>query len=350
MLSQTVPTVLLAPILAILLGFGLAPKLIVVAVVCFFPIVVNAVDGLRSADAELVRMMRTLDANPSRDLPPRRAARSAAGDLLRRARRRDLRRGRRGLRRMVRLVGGARVRRAPVGAVARHRAHLRRRPHSLGARARPLRARLARRASAHPLAPGGRTWFVGSSLVALACVAVLGPAAAAGAQHVSLTLDWTPNPDHVGLYYARDEGLFAKAGLDVAIHAPSDPSAPLKLVGVGKSDLAVSYEQELFFAAAKKLPVVAVAAVVPQPLNSIMAIDPKLKRLADLRGKTIGITGVPSDYASLDTALSTGRSDAATSRSSRSVTACCRRCSHIASTPCSASTATSKGSSCNCGA
>ena len=46
-LSQTVPTVLLAPILAILLGFGLEPKIVVVAIVCFFPIVVNAVDGLR---------------------------------------------------------------------------------------------------------------------------------------------------------------------------------------------------------------------------------------------------------------------------------------------------------------
>lgn len=59
-LSQTVPTVLLAPILAILLGYGIEPKLVVVAIVCFFPIVVNAVDGLRSADPELVRMMRTL--------------------------------------------------------------------------------------------------------------------------------------------------------------------------------------------------------------------------------------------------------------------------------------------------
>jgi putative hydroxymethylpyrimidine transport system permease protein len=59
-LSQTVPTVLLAPILAILLGYGIEPTLDVVAVVCVFPIVVNAVDGLRSADPELVRMMRTL--------------------------------------------------------------------------------------------------------------------------------------------------------------------------------------------------------------------------------------------------------------------------------------------------
>ncbi|HEY8647693.1 MAG TPA: ABC transporter permease [Gaiellaceae bacterium] len=61
--SQTVPTVLLAPILAVLLGYGMASKLVVVAIVCFFPIVVNAVDGLRSTDAELVRMMRTLHAS-----------------------------------------------------------------------------------------------------------------------------------------------------------------------------------------------------------------------------------------------------------------------------------------------
>jgi putative hydroxymethylpyrimidine transport system permease protein len=59
-LSQTIPTVVLAPVLAILLGYGLTPKLVVVAVVCFFPIVVNAVDGLRSTDPELIRMMRTL--------------------------------------------------------------------------------------------------------------------------------------------------------------------------------------------------------------------------------------------------------------------------------------------------
>jgi ABC-type nitrate/sulfonate/bicarbonate transport system permease component len=59
-LSQTVPTVVLAPILAILLGYGLEPKLVVVAIVCFFPVVVNAVDGLRGADPELARMMRTL--------------------------------------------------------------------------------------------------------------------------------------------------------------------------------------------------------------------------------------------------------------------------------------------------
>ena len=120
---------------------------------------------------------------------------------------------------------------------------------------------------------------------------------------LAVTLDWTPNPDHVGLYYARDSGLDARAGLNVTIRAPSDPTAPLKLVAAGHSDLAVSYEQEVFFAAAKKLPVVAVAAVVPQPLNSLMAIEPAIRSVRDLKGHTIGITGVPSDYATLDTAL-----------------------------------------------
>jgi putative hydroxymethylpyrimidine transport system substrate-binding protein len=141
------------------------------------------------------------------------------------------------------------------------------------------------------------------TLAVLAALIALVPLAVAGSsQKLTLTLDWTPNPDHVGFYYARDMGLFAQAGLDVAIRAPSDPTAPLKLVGVGRSDLAVSYEQELFFAAAKGLSVVAVAAVVPQPLNSFMAIKPQVKSLADLKGKAVGITGVPSDYAILASA------------------------------------------------
>jgi putative hydroxymethylpyrimidine transport system permease protein len=61
--SQTVPIIVLAPILVILLGYGLAPKLAIVALICFFPIVVNGIDGLRSVDPELIRMMRTLDAS-----------------------------------------------------------------------------------------------------------------------------------------------------------------------------------------------------------------------------------------------------------------------------------------------
>jgi putative hydroxymethylpyrimidine transport system permease protein len=58
--SQSVPIVAVAPVLVIYLGFGLAPKVVIVALVCFFPLTVAAVDGLSSADPEYGRMLRTL--------------------------------------------------------------------------------------------------------------------------------------------------------------------------------------------------------------------------------------------------------------------------------------------------
>jgi putative hydroxymethylpyrimidine transport system permease protein len=60
--SQTIPIVVLAPILVILLGYGLLPKVVIVALICFFPIVVNGLDGLRLVDDDFIAMMRTLDA------------------------------------------------------------------------------------------------------------------------------------------------------------------------------------------------------------------------------------------------------------------------------------------------
>jgi putative hydroxymethylpyrimidine transport system permease protein len=61
--SQAVPVVVIAPILVIWFGFGLTPKLIVIALICFFPVVVNTLDGLRGVDPQQVKMMRTLGAS-----------------------------------------------------------------------------------------------------------------------------------------------------------------------------------------------------------------------------------------------------------------------------------------------
>ncbi len=61
--SQTVPTFALAPLLAIWFGFGLLPKVLVVALVCFFPIVVATVGGLRAADREMLDLVRGMGAS-----------------------------------------------------------------------------------------------------------------------------------------------------------------------------------------------------------------------------------------------------------------------------------------------
>ena len=79
-----------------------------------------------------------------------------------------------------------------------------------------------------------------------------------------------PNPDHVGLYYAQDKGYFADNNLTVNFQTPSNAADPIKLVGLNKVDLAISYEPEMFYGQQEELPVTAVATVVPVPLNSLI--------------------------------------------------------------------------------
>jgi ABC-type nitrate/sulfonate/bicarbonate transport system permease component len=61
--SQTIPIVVISPILVVWFGYGIAAKVVIVALICFFPITVNALDGLRSVDPETVKLMRSLDAS-----------------------------------------------------------------------------------------------------------------------------------------------------------------------------------------------------------------------------------------------------------------------------------------------
>jgi putative hydroxymethylpyrimidine transport system permease protein len=61
--SQAVPIPVIAPLIVLVLGFGLAPKILLVALVCFFPVVINLYDGLRDADPDARRLLRSLQAS-----------------------------------------------------------------------------------------------------------------------------------------------------------------------------------------------------------------------------------------------------------------------------------------------
>lgn len=61
--SQTIPIPLVAPLLVVWLGFGLGPKLAIIGLISFFPIVVTTLDALARVDAEQLKLMRTLDAS-----------------------------------------------------------------------------------------------------------------------------------------------------------------------------------------------------------------------------------------------------------------------------------------------
>lgn len=61
--SQTIPIIVLAPLVAIWFGYGLTPKIVLVALICFFPVTVAAVAGLAGADPEQVELVRSFGAS-----------------------------------------------------------------------------------------------------------------------------------------------------------------------------------------------------------------------------------------------------------------------------------------------
>ena len=61
--SQAVPIVIIAPLLVVWFGFGILPKLAIIALVCFFPVVVTTLDALAAVDPDQLKLLRTLDAS-----------------------------------------------------------------------------------------------------------------------------------------------------------------------------------------------------------------------------------------------------------------------------------------------
>jgi putative hydroxymethylpyrimidine transport system substrate-binding protein len=143
---------------------------------------------------------------------------------------------------------------------------------------------------------------IGALLLA-GCGARKEPTGTPAQKRVTLLLDWLPNADHAPIYAAQATGAFRRAGLDVHIQVPSDASSPLKLLAAGRTDLAITYEPELLLSRDKGQQLVGVGALIQRPLSSIISLHGKVKTPRDLAGKTVGVTGLPSDEAALQAVL-----------------------------------------------
>jgi putative hydroxymethylpyrimidine transport system substrate-binding protein len=119
-------------------------------------------------------------------------------------------------------------------------------------------------------------------------------------ERFDLALDWFPNADHAGIYEALERGDFEDAGLDVQPQIPSDPSAPIKQVAAGRVDLAISYEPEVLLARQEGLDVVAVGALVREPLTSLISLGKQgITDARGLEGKRVATAGIPYQAAYL---------------------------------------------------
>ncbi len=136
-------------------------------------------------------------------------------------------------------------------------------------------------------------------------LAACGPGGgSSSADPVSVVLDWYPWSNHAGLFLAQEKGYFKDQNLNVKINVPSSTDDVLKLVGTGHDTFGISYETDVLLARAQGIPVVSVAALVQQPLNTVMALKTSgITHPAQLEGKKVGYPGIPSDEALLKTMM-----------------------------------------------
>jgi putative hydroxymethylpyrimidine transport system substrate-binding protein len=126
----------------------------------------------------------------------------------------------------------------------------------------------------------------------------------------TLVLDFQPNAVHAGIYAAQAENYFKDAGLDVHIQEPSSTADSAKLLETGRADFAVMDISDFGIARERGIDLTPIAAIVQRPLAAVIARDrDQIHTPADLAGKTVGVTGVPSDDAVLDTVLRSGGVD-----------------------------------------
>lgn len=118
-------------------------------------------------------------------------------------------------------------------------------------------------------------------------------------EKVIVTLDWTPNTNHTGLYVAKDKGYYEEIGLDVDIIQPSEGTAE-QLVATDKAQFGISYQEATTFARLEGVPVVSIATVIQHNTSGFASIKDKgIETPKDFEGKKYGGWGSPVEEATL---------------------------------------------------
>lgn len=128
----------------------------------------------------------------------------------------------------------------------------------------------------------------------------------------SLVLDFTPNAVHSGIYAAQGQGLYRDAGIDLKVQQPGESTDAPKLLAAGRTDFAILDIHDLGIARESGLDLVGVMPIVQRPLAAVIARgDGSVRSPRDLEGRTVGVTGLPSDEAVVDSEVGADGGDPA---------------------------------------
>jgi NitT/TauT family transport system substrate-binding protein/putative hydroxymethylpyrimidine transport system substrate-binding protein len=127
--------------------------------------------------------------------------------------------------------------------------------------------------------------------------------ASAPVARLTLALDFVPNAVHAPLFVAVHNRRDREHGVDLEIRQPGGGPDSLKLVASGRAQLGVLDIHDLAIARERGIDVVAIGALVQRPLAALAA-RPGIERPRDLEGRTVGVSGLPSDPAFLKAIVS----------------------------------------------
>ena len=113
-------------------------------------------------------------------------------------------------------------------------------------------------------------------------------------REVQITLDGYPGPENVGILMAEQRGYFEDVGLEVWVRTPVSQLRPVRYVAEGEVDLSISHEPQVEMAREKGVPVVSIGSLISQPTAAMIWLRKSgIRGIADLKGKTIAIPGLP---------------------------------------------------------
>jgi putative hydroxymethylpyrimidine transport system substrate-binding protein len=147
-----------------------------------------------------------------------------------------------------------------------------------------------------------RTVIIGLTSAAVA-FGGCGSTAAPIQEKATLVLDFTPNAIHAGIYSALARTFDDGEGLSLQVIAPSASTDSIKLLESGRASFAILDIHDLAIARERGKDIVAIMAIVERPLAALIAA-PGIRNPRQLEGKTVGISGLPSDTAVLHSIVS----------------------------------------------
>lgn len=128
----------------------------------------------------------------------------------------------------------------------------------------------------------------------------------------TLVLDFTPNAVHSGIYAALAKGFYRDVGVNLEVQLPGESSDAPKLLGAGKVEFAILDIHDLGIARERGIDLVGVAPIVQRPLAAVIArADGPVRRPREMEAHRVGVTGLPSDEAVVDSEVEADGGDPA---------------------------------------